>query len=518
MARPALSHLPRIAPALRLALLPLAAVLLFGLLIWLGNNGLDLVISETRQIVGRNLDGSVRMAEFSGRLQRINAAAYALIAAKAANGDKLDVPVQFKILDIDIDTLLADLADYQGRFATPQQLQTLEETQAGLADYQGALRWVASMLEIDFNSAVSFLRPFNEVVDRMVHRFDETTAAAVIDARNRATQAALSARQTVQWFIVVTLAAAVGIALFAWMIGRYQQQLRINAQVLEGLVAARTRELEQRSADLQESLTRLKETQTRLVMQEKMASLGQLVAGVAQEINTPKGVALTSASFLAGENEAMRASFQTGKLRRSDLEQFLNKGQDAVSLLVANIRRSLELVQSFKLVAADQTRDDRQQFELRPYLGNILISLEPSWKKAGHTVSWECPEAVMLESYPGALIQILTQLINNSLLHAFDAGQSGRLAILASLPDPETLELIYSDTGKGIPAEYRGRIFDPFFTTRRGTGCTGLGLHIVFNLVTGRLGGQIRLDERVTRGTRFVIRFPRRLADAAARA
>jgi signal transduction histidine kinase len=297
--------------------------------------------------------------------------------------------------------------------------------------------------------------------------------------------------------------------MVAWLAGRHQQRLQITAETLERLVAERTRELAQRTADLEDSLTTLRETQATLVVQEKMASLGELVAGVAHEINTPIGVALTGATMLSDRTRDVQERFDGGKLRKSDFEGFLSTVTSTSGLLQSNIERAAALVQTFKQVSADRTSEVRRPFELHDYLDDVLISLSPAYRKAGHEVILSCPKNIEIDGYPGAFAQILSNFVMNSLVHGFTEGTAGRLQITVNLPDPESVELIYTDNGKGISPDHHIRVFDPFFTTRRGAGCTGLGLHIVYNLVTARLGGEIRLDSADDGGARFTLRFPR---------
>ena len=260
------------------------------------------------------------------------------------------------------------------------------------------------------------------------------------------------------------------------------------------------------------ALEELRRTQADLIQAEKMASLGALVAGVAHEINTPLGNALMGATHLQDRLESIGRLVQEGKLRRSDFADFQETAEELSRLMVLNLRQAGELVQSFKQVAADQTSDERRRFALKPYLEDLATSLSPSWRRAGHSLRVDCPEDIEIDGYPGALAQVLTNLVMNSIIHGYQDGKPGHLLIAASTPSPDLVELVYTDDGKGIPAADLGRVFDPFFTTRRGTGSTGLGLHIVYNLVVNTLGGRVAAESRLGEGVRFTIRFPRRLA------
>jgi PAS domain S-box-containing protein len=267
--------------------------------------------------------------------------------------------------------------------------------------------------------------------------------------------------------------------------------------------------------ELAEALGRLKEAQIQLVQAEKMASLGALVAGVAHEINTPVGVGVTAASTLQARAGELRTAYENQELRRSDLDRFIALADESTQIILRNLQRAADLIHSFKQVAVDQSSGERRSFKLRGYIDEILLSLRPKLKRTAHVVEVECPDDLVVDSYPGAIAQVLTNLVTNSLLHAFDDARPGRIRI-AVRREPEHVELAYSDDGRGIPPENLPRIFDPFFTTRRGTGGTGLGLHIVYNLVTQRLGGSIQVASEPGKGTRFTLLLPTRAQKAAA--
>ncbi len=177
--------------------------------------------------------------------------------------------------------------------------------------------------------------------------------------------------------------------------------------------------------------------------------------------------------------------------------------------------RAADLVHSFKQVAADQASGERRPFLMDAWLQDLLTSLRPILRKTKHEVQIECPPGVMVDTYPGALGQVLTNLITNAVAHAYAPDQGGRLSIRVSEPRPDTVRIVFADDGKGIPPENIGKVFDPFFTTGRSTGNTGLGLHIVYNLVTSRLQGHINLYSKVGQGTRFTIDIPKVVGDAA---
>ena len=248
-------------------------------------------------------------------------------------------------------------------------------------------------------------------------------------------------------------------------------------------------------------------TQGQLVLSEKLAALGELVAGVAHEINTPVGVALSAGSTLAEKNHTLNNLFARGEMKRSDLSQYLEDAREGSAMILANLNRASELIRSFKMVAADQVSEARRSFNVRAYIDEILLSLRPKLKKTAHQIEVRCDEGLTIESFPGAFSQILTNFIVNSLVHAFEPGQGGRIDIEVQASGTG-LELRYADNGRGMTAEVRDRIFEPFFTTARSQGSTGLGLHIVFNIVTATLGGSIRCESGPGQGTTFLLTMP----------
>ncbi len=263
------------------------------------------------------------------------------------------------------------------------------------------------------------------------------------------------------------------------------------------------------------ALADLQQAQQSLIQAEKMASLGGLVAGVAHEINTPVGIGLTGASTLASETAKLRKLYGEQAMTEDDFLDYLGTAAETARLLLANMNRAAELIQSFKQVAVDQTSAERRRFDLKTYIEEILNSLNPSIRKHRLAVEVFCPDGIEMNSYPGVLSQVLTNLVMNSLVHAYDdTHQAGTLTItVKDLGDDVVLS--FADDGKGIPAENLPRIFDPFFTTRRSNGGSGLGLHIVFNVVTSSLNGQVDVASEPGKGTTFNLRFPKSVRAAA---
>jgi len=284
---------------------------------------------------------------------------------------------------------------------------------------------------------------------------------------------------------------------------------------LEQKIEARTQALRRKNDELNHTLQSLRQAQKQLVESEKLASLGQLVAGVAHEINTPVGVAVTAASTLAEDTARLAELYRSGAMKRSDLDKYVDNAGTIAKLLLSNMERASTLIQSFKEVAIDQASQERRSFLLKAYLEEILLNLTPILRKTDHQVTIECDERLEVDSYPGALSQIVTNFVMNALLHAFQDGRVGHMRITVAQPDPDTVSLRFADDGRGIPPEHLPKIFDPFFTTMRGRGGSGLGLNIIHNLVTGSLQGHITVESEVGVGTAFTVRFPRTVAAAA---
>ena len=266
------------------------------------------------------------------------------------------------------------------------------------------------------------------------------------------------------------------------------------------------------NTELTKTLDTLTLAQESLVQSEKFASLGSLVAGVAHEINTPVGVSVTGASFLLEEAKKFEQKVNDGTIKKSEFLNFIGSVSEGAKLVLSNTERAAHLIQSFKQVAADETSEARRSFELKSYLSEVLTSLRPKFKKTGITIEYSSPDGIIMDSYPGLLAQVLTNLITNALRHGYEEGDHGHVDIRSRVEDDWVIIECAND-GKLIPQEHIGKIFEPFFTTRRAEGGTGLGLNIVFNIVTQRLGGTIRVRSEAGTGTCFTVRIPKILSD-----
>jgi len=281
---------------------------------------------------------------------------------------------------------------------------------------------------------------------------------------------------------------------------------QLNA-TLEERVARRTHELAEANAALGVTLGNLQRAQDELLRTEKLASLGALVAGIAHELNTPIGNAVTVATTLLDEHRQFSSKLASG-LTRSALDRFLGVVGEAGQIVERNLFRAAELIGSFKQLAVDQSSYQRRSFDLQEVVREITLAMAPSIRRSPYQLIDKVPSGLVLDSYPGPLGQILINLINNALLHAFVGRDSGQIHIVAAVAEPGWIVLTVSDNGCGISAEHQKRIFDPFFTTCLGQGGSGLGLHIVFSLVVDLLGGRINVVSAPGQGARFIVRLP----------
>lgn len=287
------------------------------------------------------------------------------------------------------------------------------------------------------------------------------------------------------------------------------EALRRQNLSLEATVAQRTSELTLSNDELSRALATLKTAQRELVESEKLASLGRLVAGMAHELNTPLGNALTVVTALEDRyKELERMLNGGGSLRRSVLEDLVRDSRHGQDILHRNVQKAADLVRDFKQVAIDQTTDQRREFDLAQVIEDVLLMVEPRFKHTPFLINTELEPGLHMDSFPGSLGQVLTNLLMNTLVHAFDGREHGTVRVQCRSISSLEVELQVIDDGKGMDENVRRRIFDPFFTTKLGTGGSGLGMHIVHNIVTNVLGGVIDVRSSPGEGTSTTIRLP----------
>lgn len=353
---------------------------------------------------------------------------------------------------------------------------------------------------------------FNKLIDKVAEyrkKLDQTQKALII-SNEKLDQHNLQLEQEV---------ARKTSNLSQAMMDLQQQKYELEKQKL-----TLTEEVDRRRQTEQELLTKQKEleryldelnlAQERLVGSEKMAALGGLVAGITHDINTPVGIGVTATSFLQERLEQLESAYKEKTLSPKALEEFINDAKQSTSLLTTNLDRASELVASFKQIAVDQASEAVRTINFKEYLGEVIKSLHPKLKKTKHAINISCPEDLILNLPAGAISQIFTNLIMNSLIHGFEDIQTGAIDITIT-EDNDDVCIVYKDNGKGVSKHQLEKLFDPFFTTKRDQGGSGLGTHITLNLVKQTLNGEIEVESEEGKGLTYYIRFPKNLQQQA---
>lgn len=285
-------------------------------------------------------------------------------------------------------------------------------------------------------------------------------------------------------FYIVTLIIAIG---SWWIVLSHENRERAEKELLE-------------------SLEYLEITKNELVQSEKLASLGKLVAGIAHEVNTPLGICVTVASSIPDSQNKLQKLIDEEELTKSDLDNFFEELCEATKLLNSNLAKAASLIRNFKQIAVDQTTSLKRKFNLKNILQDVITALKTQIKNTRHEIELYCDELIELESYPGPLGQVVSNLIENSIKHGFTSIKHGIITINVKLMYNNII-ITVQDNGVGIPDENINQIFDPFFTTKMGEGGTGLGLHIVYNIITSILGGKVHAESDKN-GCRFIVDIP----------
>lgn len=285
-----------------------------------------------------------------------------------------------------------------------------------------------------------------------------------------------------------------------------QEVLKLNHE-LEDKVNQRTDALKESNQELLSTLEKLHQFQGQLVESEKMASLGDMVAGVAHEVNTPIGLGVTASTLLSDRLKEIKDAFENKTLKSSQLKKFLGEGEENVGIIYRNLNRAADLISSFKKVAVDQSSEEDRTFKVVELIEEVILTLAPQLKQKSIELKIDCPDNLVVISKPGPINQILINLIVNSIIHGFENRNEGVISINIMMLS-EQLHISYKDDGKGVDQAVKHKIFDPFITTKRGEGGSGLGLHLVYNLVTQALNGSINFDSEQGQGVHFDINFP----------
>ncbi|MCG8336566.1 MAG: HAMP domain-containing histidine kinase [Proteobacteria bacterium] len=263
-------------------------------------------------------------------------------------------------------------------------------------------------------------------------------------------------------------------------------------------------QLERANKELTDAMVDLKMTQSRLIQSERMAALGEVTASLAHEINTPLGLGVSGASHLTDELNKFKKLYKAKEIPKSEFEDFLNVGIDISELIISNLRKSYHLVKSFKQVAVDQVSETKRLFKVKEYTEQVLMSMGNIISKSGHVITIDCEDSLEINGYAGAYSQLITNLILNSIMHGFDKGVSGNIN-LKFTKQSEMILFIFSDDGRGIPEDIQSKIYEPFYTTKPNEGGTGLGMHIIYKVVTEQFNGSIDCVSETSKGTTFYI-------------
>jgi len=261
-----------------------------------------------------------------------------------------------------------------------------------------------------------------------------------------------------------------------------------------------------KAEELEKTIEELKLMQTQLIESEKMAALGGLVAGVAHEINTPVGNGITGITYLVDITESISKKYKTNDISEDEFEEYLRTSKDLSTMISINLQKTAHLVKSFKQVAVDQSTEEKRKFNLKDYLNEVLFSLSPITQKTNLSIILNCEEGLIINSYPGAFSQVVSNLIINSIRHGYKEKQVGNILINVS-KHTNNLQVIYKDDGCGISKDNLEKIFDPFFTTNRKAGGTGLGLNIIQNIIVKNLNGTITCKSKEDYGVEFTIKI-----------
>jgi signal transduction histidine kinase len=313
--------------------------------------------------------------------------------------------------------------------------------------------------------------------------------------------------------LFICLAGSLAIALQSNFRRLYLEEQALNDQ-LESRVAQRTLELEGANESLTQNILELERMRSELVQAEKLSALGTMVAGISHELNTPLGNAILSTSTMKEHLDNLEASFREGPMRRKQLEAYFSDQRQLVALVERCIKRATTLISSFKDVAIDQASQRRREFDLALVVNETIDTLRPRYRGEPWDITIDIADGIVLDSYPGPVEQIITNLVINCVTHGFEGRASGVIGITAHLEAPvdvraQQVVLTISDNGVGIDPANLDRVFEPFFTTKLGKGGSGLGLNIVHRIATTILGGSISVSSTAAQGTRFVLRIPR---------
>jgi len=440
--------------------------------------------------------------EFSGRTTRVGTVE--LLSSNGVIFDRIEIGIYFLIGNAVIKTaflvFLFSLA-FQRLLTTPLQELTEQIKRFDIDDPE--LSKLNSM-SYEHNELSILEDAYNNLIDELLIYKEQLTKAQneVIKTNNQLDEQNLLLEQE-----VARKTSSLSSSMLE--LQRQKQELLQHQEKLQAENNHRKKTestLIQTNKDLKSSVLELKKTQDLLLNTEKMASLGSLSAEISHEINTPIGVSITSTSYLADILQKITLEVEEDKLSKRRFLEFSQNANHSIELLLSNLSRASDLIASFKQVAVDQTSNKLRKITLAKYIDEIIQSLEPKLKKTQHKININCSEDIIIYTHAGAIAQVLTNLIINSIIHGFDNIEHGQINITVT-KQAKLIHLHYSDDGNGIAKEKLPLLFEPFYTTKASSGGTGLGTHIIYNLITDTLNGSIDAHSDEGNGLSYDIKF-----------
>lgn len=444
--------------------------------------------------------------EFSGRATQVGDVT--LFSSRAVVIDRIKVGIYFLIGNAMLKTtflIILFLMAFRKQLTVPLAELTQQIEDIELDHLDGA------RIEIQHNDS-SELSVTADAFNRLISRVQdyktqlETTQKQLLLSNEKLDQQNLMLEQDVA-------RKTSGLSQAMMDLQQQKQELEVKQQSLKEEIERRRHiedALRSKQTELEKIVEDLKQAQDRLVQSEKMAALGGLVAGITHEVNTPVGIGVTATSFLEEKLQALAIAYNDKTLTPKMLESFIEEASQSTELLQSNLMRASELIASFKQIAVDQASEAIRTINLLDYLNEIIRSLQPNFKKTHHQIEVNCPDNIILNCPAGAISQIFTNLLMNSLIHGFENMEHGLVRITV-LDEDENVDIKYSDNGRGLPPEQLEKLFYPFFTTKRDQGGSGLGTHITYNLVRQTLGGSIQVSSELGKGLHYHICFPKNL-------
>ncbi|WP_166837288.1 sensor histidine kinase [Rheinheimera pleomorphica] len=448
--------------------------------------------------------------EFSGRATQVGDVT--LFSSRAVVIDRIKVGIYFLVGNAMLKTtflIILFLMAFRQQLTLPlteltQQIEDLEldQLEGAKVEIQHAETSELTVMADAFNRLISRVQDYKTQL--------ETTQKQLMLSNEKLDQQNLMLEQEVA-------RKTSGLSQAMMDLQQQKQELEVKQQSLREEIERRRHTedaLRGKQTELENIVDDLKQAQDRLVQSEKMAALGGLVAGITHEVNTPVGIGVTATSFLAEKLQTLAQEYKDKTLTPKTLEHFIEEASQGTELLQSNLIRASELIASFKQIAVDQTSEAVRTINLADYLHEVIRSLQPNFKKTQHQIEVNCPDNIMLSCPAGAISQIFTNLLMNSLIHGFEDIEAGLIRITV-LDEEDNVDIKYSDNGKGLNQEQLSKLFHPFFTTKRDQGGSGLGTHITYNLVRQTLGGSISVSSEPGKGLHYHICFPKNLKISA---